>query len=219
MKLFKRKNPNEIIVPTGWHQLSIGQYEEILQHIKHAKKLKENDEYNEVVLKCKVIAASVSMQRSDISKQPLALINIQFETIMNFLTQLPKMVFVNEFNMCGTTYVVNPDMRLNADQFIKREEIVKAGGQRMFADITALYVWPMGSEFKISEYKKIAELLYHHCPCSVLLPLSDFFLQLGIESRPVIEDYLKKKNLNLLREVHQDMMETIKEESQLQTPG
>lgn len=224
MNLFNlsRKKNTTLQIPNSWDQLTIGQYEEILEHFKRAEEIKRSDEinetfnYNEAVFKTKVVASSVSKMRSEFGTMPYFVICNYFDTILNFIRHKPSTPFVNEFVMNGTTYIVNPDIRLNTDQFIQREKIVKAGGQHKYSDLVALYVWPKDGEFKIDQYSNIAKLLYNHCPCSILIPLSDFFLELGQACSHVIESYLSSQLKENLQEIRQDMKETLKESNQTQ---
>jgi len=201
----RRNKPNTITIPKGWNQITIGQYEEILDSLKLVST-------NHILAWCNAIAAATHHQPGDISSQPLYIINQQIEAL-SWLTEAENLQFVNEFNLCGNTYVVNPDIKLmSPDRFIYLQRVLAETGPRQKARLVALFTWRRGEIFQAKKYDEIAETIYNHCPCNILLPLSVFFCKLGKACAPHIQNYLGQKSLKQMREVQQEMAETLKEQ-------
>lgn len=216
MPLLKRNTA--LNLPSGWHQITIGQYEEMVEGFRalyeagnahrEGKLTKEEHLIQSIQQSCIIIASATNQQPEDIRKQSLALINQQLASL-DWLNDASGLRFVNEFEVEGTTYVVNPDVTtLTPDAFIHMNRVVSEKGPRWQAYFVALFIYPKGGSFDNEAYPRIAELMYQQCPCSVLLPLSNYFLRLSEGLRPHIEKHLDQqadKISNLLEEIKQDL--------------
>lgn len=184
MQLLKRKSTKPTL-PKSWADINIGQYEQILEF--------KDQEENRYICQSKIIGFLLGVNPKEISAQPLTEMTAQFNQL-DWLSQLPELKFINEFNLNGTTMVVNPDIsKISSDQFIYLNKIISEGGNKRHSDTVALFVWPKGKSFNSDNYKDIAQDLYDHCSCAVLLPLANFFFLLSEACAPIIKAYLESK--------------------------
>ena len=89
MKLFNKNKPS-IVIPSGWHQITIGQYEEIINSLKQT----EVDE-NYLRAWSNAIAAATNKQPEEILAQKTYIIHNQIKRL-DWLTETHGEKFVNE---------------------------------------------------------------------------------------------------------------------------
>jgi hypothetical protein len=201
MKLFRTKK-EQIIMPKGWHQVTLAQYEDVIESLKGL-------EDNFVIAWANAIAAVTGKQPKEILQQPMATINKQISQL-DFMADTGNQKFVNEFDLCGTTYVCEPQIHVvSPDRFIFFQKVLAETGVRQKARLLAIFVHPKGKSFDGQDYEQVAEMLYQHCTCDVLLPMYVFFCNLGKASEEIMRSYLMQTMEGLKQEVNQVLKESV----------
>lgn len=182
----------KITVPTSWEHVTIKQYCEL-----HALKSLEQDPIDYMV---DVVAILCELKYEVACALTLPQLRQIFEQL-GFIEQLPTGPVQARLEIDKQLYVAKIDVsKISADQYISFKDFTKNDTVANLHNVmSSLYV-PYKKKFNEIPIAEVAEVFYNKMPITVAYPLAVFFCDLLGNSTPLIQDCLRKRAEEKMKE-------------------
>ena len=196
-KLFKKKDDYNIL--KSWDELTLLQFDTITE-IK-------NSEPNRIKRDIKIVSYLSGKSVKEIEDLPLTELN-KITKPLEFTNTIPSDKWVNEFEIDGHSFFINPDIRtITGSKFIELSTIlsVEEINPKVRAEFVAAFMnSKTGKKF---EGDDLVNLVYNKGTVGIVYPLFVFFSRLIIDSSRVIRDYSGQQLVKQMKEIAQIMEE------------
>lgn len=189
----------KLTVPTKWSDITISKFNRLVE-------IEQVTDIDPLEKRARRIGIACDVDYTTIMDVPLAGIE-RIEQKLLFLNKLPDQKFVNEFYLDGTHYTVNPDLKsFSPAQFIDFKEYVKDGNiMENLHRIATCFCIERGKAYKDIDNDSVSKLFNEQLTIDIVYPISAFFLNFWKASQTVIADYLTEMEIQMMREVTEEM--------------